>query len=157
MDALTETERRTGEKFERQESGKRSFIATAECVALCKELAPHLAEVIADKLNERTPLMLELRPLGPQVLAIAALSKASQRRQSPSAARFKANCGLVSNRERRGRKSSNPRTPSRPPERLVIASGTGRVPALPRWEIFSKARCWKLCQRSSRCVIRPRP
>jgi len=76
MDALTETERRTGEKFERQESAKRSFTATAECVALCEELAPRLAEVIADKLNERTPLMMELRPLGPHVLAIAALSMA---------------------------------------------------------------------------------
>jgi DNA-directed RNA polymerase, mitochondrial len=76
MDALTETERRTSEKFERQESAKRSFAATAECVALCEELAPRLAEVIADKLNQRTPLMLELRPLGPHVLAIAALSMA---------------------------------------------------------------------------------
>jgi hypothetical protein len=76
MDALTETERRTRAKFERQESAKRSFTATAECVALCEELAPRLAEVIADKLNERTPQMLELRPLGPHVLAIAALSMA---------------------------------------------------------------------------------
>jgi hypothetical protein len=76
MDALTETERRTREKFEWQESGKRSFSATAECVALCEELAPRLADVIADKLNERTPLMLELRPLGPHVLAIAALNMA---------------------------------------------------------------------------------
>jgi DNA-directed RNA polymerase len=76
MNALTETERRTGEKFERQESAKRSFTATAECVALCEELAPRLAEVVANKLNERTPLMMELRPLGPHVLAIAALSMA---------------------------------------------------------------------------------
>jgi len=76
MDALTQTERRTGEKFERQESAKPSFTATAECVALCEELAPRLAEVIADKLNERTPLMMELHPLGPHVLAIAALSMA---------------------------------------------------------------------------------
>jgi hypothetical protein len=45
MDALTETERRTREKFERQESARGSFTATAECVALCKELAPRLAEV----------------------------------------------------------------------------------------------------------------
>ena len=74
MDALTETERRTREKFEWQESGKRSFSATAECVALCEELAPRLAEVIADKLNGRTLLMSELRPLGPHVLAIAALT-----------------------------------------------------------------------------------
>src|SRR5262249_16189023 len=74
MDALTQTERRTGEKFERQESAKPSFTATAECVALCEELAPRLVEVIADKLNERTPLMMELYPLGPHVLAIAALS-----------------------------------------------------------------------------------
>jgi hypothetical protein len=76
MDALTETQRRTGKKFDRQESGKRSFTATNECVALCEELAPRLAPVIADKLNERTPLMLELRPLGPHVLAIAALTVA---------------------------------------------------------------------------------
>src|ERR1700750_1901099 len=76
MDALRETERRTGEKFDRQESAKRSFIATTECVALCQELVPRLAEVIADKLKERTPLTLELRPLGPHVLAIAALSMA---------------------------------------------------------------------------------
>src|SRR5262245_55468584 len=76
MDALTETERRTGEKFERQESGKRRFAATAECVALCEELAPRLAEVIADKLNERIPLMPQLRPLGPHALAITALSMA---------------------------------------------------------------------------------
>jgi DNA-directed RNA polymerase, mitochondrial len=76
MDALTETERRTREKFERQESVKRSFTATAECMALCEESAPRLAEVIADKLNERPPMMLELRPLGPHVLAIAALSMA---------------------------------------------------------------------------------
>jgi hypothetical protein len=76
MDALTETERRSREKFERQESAKRSFTATAECVALCQDLAPRLAEVLADKLNERTPLMLELRALGPHVLAIAALSMA---------------------------------------------------------------------------------
>src|SRR6516225_9685455 len=76
MDALTQTERRTRENFERRQSAKRSFTATAECVALCKELAPRLAEVIAVKLNERTPLMLELRPLGPYVLGIAALNMA---------------------------------------------------------------------------------
>ena len=76
MDAITDTERRTAEKFERQESAKRSFSSTAECVALCEELAPRLAEVLADKLNERTPLMLELRPLGPHALAIAGLTMA---------------------------------------------------------------------------------
>src|SRR6516164_1273428 len=76
MDAITKSERRTRENFERQQSAKRSFATTAECVALCEELAPRLAPVIADKLNERTPLMLELRPLGPHVLGIAALNMA---------------------------------------------------------------------------------
>jgi DNA-directed RNA polymerase len=76
MDALTETERRTSEKFERQESAKRTFAATAECVALCEELAPRLAEVIADKLKGRKALARELRPLGPHVLAIAGLAAA---------------------------------------------------------------------------------
>jgi len=77
MDALTETERRTNERFEKQEDVKRCRrTATAEYVALCEELAPRLAEVLADKLTERTPLMLELRSLGPHVLAIAGLTMA---------------------------------------------------------------------------------
>src|SRR5262245_29233403 len=76
--ALAKTERRTSEKFDLQEESrsKRGYAATAECVALCEELAPRLAEIIAEKLKEPTELALQLRPLDPHVLAIAGLAAA---------------------------------------------------------------------------------
>jgi Autographiviridae RNA polymerase len=78
MDARVSSERRTEEKFERQEfsRSKRGYGATAECMALCQELAPQLADVIRKRLKARTELNCLLRRLGPDVLALAALTSA---------------------------------------------------------------------------------